>query len=531
MKTHTYRQGVRRGVRRGLLATTIACTLAASLATVSLGAGASGHASVASIDRGPVALPDVEGGYASTQILVRARPGVVPTKAADGSWSFTRLGDAPRTAASARLLRDAKVGDVRALAPNPRHRERAAQLGLDRTYLVRVGAGADVVALATALGRLTTLFELVELDGIGGLAAPPNDPSYPEQYALNNTGQIVSGAPGTPGADINGPEAFDLAASLGLNTSSIVVGSLDSGINPHDELAGRILPGINVPDGTTITTDECSSHGTHVAGIVGAAGNNALGVAGLAWQVQFKPYVVVNGCNGPESAVATALIAATDDGVKLVNMSLQYFQGSTALKNAVQYAAAADVVMVAATGNAGSSSISFPARWPETIAVGATNQFDVRWSGSNFGPEIDLVAPGFSVLSLTNTNTYGTKTGTSMAVPHVTGTIALMLAKNPTLTPDDVRNILQSTAKDLGTPGFDNEYGFGRLDAFAALAATPSPFPADLDGDGSVGPADLGILLGAWGACADCDAGCDADLDGDCAVGAQDLGILLGSWS
>jgi subtilisin family serine protease len=510
----------------GALAMTIASAFALTVA-----AAAAGQATVAVIDRGPVGLADVEGGYASTQIVVRARPGVVPTKAADGAWSFTRIGDAPRTAMSARLMRDAKVGDVRPIAPNLRHRERAAQLGLDRTFVVRVGAGADVVAFATALGRLTALFETVELDGIGGVAAPPNDPSYPDQYALNNTGQLVAGAAGTPGADVNGPEAFDLATNLGLDTSWIVVGSLDSGINPHVELAGRILPGINVPDGTTITTDECSSHGTHVAGIVGAAGGNAVGIAGVAWAVQFKPYVVVNGCNGPESAVATALIAATDDGVKLVNMSLQYFQGSTALQNAVQYAAAADVIMVAATGNSGSSSISFPARWPETIAVGATNQFDARWSGSNFGPEIDLVAPGYSVLSLTNTNTYGTKTGTSMAVPHVTGAIALILAKNPTLTPDEVRNILQASAKDLGPAGFDNEYGYGRLDVLAALAATPSPLPADLDGDGSVGPADLGILLGAWGACADCDGGCAADLDGDCAVGAQDLGILLGSWS
>jgi subtilisin family serine protease len=113
----------------------------------------------------------------------------------------------------------------------------------------------------------------------------------------------------------------------------------------------------------------------------------------------------------------------------------------------------------------------------------------------------------------------------------VSGVVALMLAKNPSLTPAQVREILVASATDIGTPGFDPQTGFGRLDAHAALVATPPPsVPGDLDGNGTVDATDLAIMLGAWGACADCEA-CPADLDGNCTVDAADLASLLGAWS
>lgn len=481
---------------------------------------------------GPTALPDVEGGYASDHILLRVRPGVSLTVDGGGRPGFLVGSSATAATRSAeRLLGAAKA--IRATAPfaQAANRALAARLGMDRVYRIDVPVGTDTPRLVRSLAPLATLFDRVELDGVGGLAGLiPNDPEFPNQYAFHNTGQLIAGVPGAVDADIDAPEAWELAATRGIDTSSISVAVLDSGINQHVQLAGRILPGFNIPDNSTVVTDECSSHGTHVSGIIAASGNDAVGSTGLAWKARIAPYVVVNGCTGVEVNVATGLTMATDAGYRIVNMSLQFYTGSQTLHDAVLYAYAHDVIMVAAAGNNNNANVAYPAKWPETICVAATTNTDVKASFSNFGPEVDVCAGGDIVRSLTGTTGYGDKSGTSQATPAVTGTIALMRAWNPGLKPDQARQILVDTATDIGTPGFDNSFGYGRLNAYAALLATPSGNPQDLDNDGAVGPADLAILLGAWGSCADCDGGCAADFDGDCAVGPSDLAILLGAW-
>jgi subtilisin family serine protease len=300
-------------------------------------------------------------------------------------------------------------------------------------------------------------------------------------------------------------------------------------MNVHVELAPRMLAGWNIPLNSANTSDNCSSHGTHVAGIAAATRNNATGIAGIC-DAKLVPYVVVNPCSGSESWVATALVRAVDDGHRIVNMSLQYYAGTTALRDAVLYAYGLETVMIAAAGNNGNSAVAFPARWPETIAVAGLTNTGARWSQSNFGPEIDLSAPAFAVQSTVDYTGYNIKSGTSQAAPHVTGVVALMRAKNPSLTAAQVREILISTATDANTPGFDPQTGYGRLDAHAALVATPPPtIPGDLDGSGSVDASDLAILLGAWGTCTDCEA-CPADLDGNCTVDASDLAAVLAAW-
>jgi subtilisin family serine protease len=311
--------------------------------------------------------------------------------------------------------------------------------------------------------------------------------------------------------------------------SYLVIAVLDSGIDPHPELAGRILPGINVPDGTTITLDECN-HGTHVAGILAASANNGVGMAGLAWNARLMPVVVVNGCTGFEANVASGLVWAVDNGARLVNMSLQFYAFNPIFQQAVQYAHAQGALMVAATGNNGNTNVAAPARWNETIAVAATDNRDVRASFSNFGPEVDISAPGVNVWSLSTGSGYAYKSGTSMAAPHVTAAAALLWSYNPALTRDQVRALLLDGATDLGDPGADGLYGAGRLQIAASIALTPPPFvPEDLNQDGAVNAQDIAIMLGAWGACADCDA-CVADLDGDCTVGATDVARLLSAF-
>lgn len=461
-----------------------------------------------------------EGTHAADRVMVQFAPGV-------------RLGkDGLPVVADKRLEREARaalaaVGSLRVasifVAP-PKNAELAASIGLDRWHRVQLGAGGDAAAALARLSRCRA-FARVELDGAGGLAELPNDPSLPLQYSLRNTGQVVGGQAGIAGSDVKAEGAW----SYTTGDANLVIAVLDSGIDPHPELAGRILAGINVPDGTTVTIDECN-HGTHVAGILAAAGNNGAGIAGMTWNAKLLPVVVVNGCSGFEADVASGLTWATDQGAKLVNMSLQFYLGGTPLQQAVQYAHAQGVLMVAATGNNGNTNIAAPARYNQTIAAAATDNRDARASFSNYGAEVDVSAPGVNVYSLSGTTSYAYKSGTSFAAPHITGTAALLWSLDPTLTRDEVRAAIVSTAVDLGTPGTDQFYGAGRLDAASALASVVPPFaPEDLNQDGLVNAQDLAIVLAAWGACGDCD-GCPADLNGDCLVDAQDLARILAAW-
>lgn len=469
---------------------------------------------------------DEVGGHASGHLHLRLSRGVSPHRLEDGRWTLRRDGAGDLAVASA--FASARVSAiVPALSRAPADAALAARLGLDRFVRVEVPAGSDTLALAAELGRLRGWVELAEVDGIGGIAGgaefPPNDPLFPMQWHLQNSGQAVNGVPGSVGSDI------DPAAAWARTTGrpEIVVAVLDSGINPHAELAGRVLSGWNAPQGSTSTIDNCASHGTHVSGILAARGGNALGVAGLAWGVRLLPVVVVNPCSGLESWLADGLVFATDAGADIANMSLQYSVGSELLRNAVRYAADSGVILVAASGNSGASSLAFPARWPETIAVGGSTNADARWPSSNFGSNLSLLAPAVGIRSLIGSDLYGDKTGTSMAAPQVSGTVALMLSANPRLCVGRVRSIIEETAVDLGSAGYDLFTGHGRLSAGAAVAAVP--IPADLDGNCAVDGADLAALLGAWGPCGD-QAECPADLDGNGVVDGADLALLLSAW-
>ena len=460
--------------------------------------------------------------WASDRVIVRLGEGAIPHRS-NGRWAFRRAGRVDRE--SLTVLSEAGAAQVRPALRVPAARAAsAARLGLDRTYIVELPAGSDAAAIATRLSRLATV-ERAEVDGLGGLAGDaPNDPRFPEQWNFRNTGQFAGGLPGLPGADIDALGAWD----LGTGDDSIVVGLLDSGINEHVDLAGRILPGWNIPQNSDDTSDFCSSHGTGVGSLLGARGDDGIGMAGVNWSVRFLPFVVVNPCTGSESWVAEAIVLAVDGGADILNMSLAYNVGSDLLHNAVLYAAEAGVTMVAASGNTAAASLAYPARWPEVIAVGASTNQDVRWSSSSYGSNLALVAPGAYVLRATGYATYSTTSGTSFAVPLVSGTITLMLARNPYLTPGQIRSILEQTADDLEDPGYDLFTGYGRLNAAAAVAATP--LPGDLDGDGSVGGSDLTVVLSGWGIC-EPDAPCPGDINHDGVVDGVDLSIVLGGWT
>ena len=150
---------------------------------------------------------------------------------------------------------------------------------------------------------------------------------------------------------------------------------------------------------------------------------------------------------------------------------------------------------------------------------------------SNFGPEVDVTACGEAIYSLAINNAYATRSGTSMAAPHVTGTIALMRAVYPTMSAASIRSVLMQTARDLAPTGYDNYTGAGVINAGAAvlMAQSMNPGPADMNGDGFVNGNDLAILLTQWGVCSECN--CIADFNHDCNVGGNDMAFLLSSWS
>lgn len=476
--------------------------------------------------------------FATTHVLVRVEAGYEARQDANGDWIFAQSVQPNKKAnpiggaagqivteldALSRIMRGVGVTNiVRPLPFMPAHPDTAAAVGLDRWWRIDIPEGSNALAVADLLKASWNGFEVSEVDGVGGLAGIPNDPSFNLQYSLRNTGQ--SG--GTVGADIRATEAWDIVSG----NPDIIIGVLDSGLFPHTELSGRILQGRNVPLNSSDTSEVCGGHGTHVSGIIAAAGNNQTGIAGLCWNAKILPVVIVNPCSGLESYVADGLVWAVDQGADLVNMSLQYTVGSQYLLNAVQYAAARDVPMFAATGNS-NTAVSFPARFSETIAVAGSNRFDQRYSLSNFGPEVDITAPGEGVYSLATNNGYGNRTGTSMSCPHVTGTAALMCAVFPRMNRTLIRTVLMQHARDIGSPGFDEMTGAGVLNAAASVAAAAAlnPGPADLDGDAVVGGMDLTILLSQWGTCSGCS--CAADINADCVVDGTDLTALLSSWS
>jgi hypothetical protein len=220
------------------------------------------------------------------------------------------------------------------------------------------------------------------------------------------------------------------------------------------------------PDNTSIPQ---SFHGTHVAGIVAATRNNNVGLAGWSLVQLLAVRVLNDSGSGTTDVVASGIRWAADHGARIINMSLESSESSTPLLDACAYAEQAGVLIAAASGNSAKDAVSFPARYSECIAVGATSTISRLASFSNYGPEQELVAPGDSVLSCVPGGHYGWARGTSMASPQVAGVAALVLAKNWGLSATEVRAVLDASAIDMGVAGRDIQYGYGLVNAKRAV--------------------------------------------------------------
>lgn len=266
----------------------------------------------------------------------------------------------------------------------------------------------------------------------------------------------------------------------GQGGAGINVAVIDTGIDcGHPDLSPNCVYGINYVTKGQIPFDD-HGHGTHVSGII-AAGDNGFGVIGVAPEATvYAVKVLSSGGSGSWSSVASGIVWATQNGMEVINMSFGGTSFSQAVADAVQKASAAGVLVVSAAGNAGCcDTVNYPAKLPESMAIAAVDKAD-HWAGfSSTGPELDVAAPGVSILSTVPTGSctlcdasgYRTLSGTSMATPHVSGTGALLMSRG--FTNLDAWAAINGTARDLGDPGFDTLFGYGRVDALAAVSGAP----------------------------------------------------------
>jgi subtilisin family serine protease len=325
---------------------------------------------------------------------------------------------------------------------------------------------------------------LVEIDRV------PDDPHYPEMYGLNNTGQTG----GTPGADIDAEMAWNLTTG----SHAVLVAVIDTGVDyNHVELASNIFvnagetPGNGLDDDGNGFVDDVhgwdfvnndsdpiddNGHGTHVAGTIGAVGNNAIGVTGVNWEVSIVPLKFLNaGGSGSTAGAIAAVEYATLIGVDIMNNSWGGGAFSQALLDAINAAAAADILFVASAGNGGTNTDINP-HYPSTydaaniVSVASTDDDDLRASSSNYGAtSVDLGAPGVNILSTLPGGGYGYKSGTSMASPHVAGTAALVRALSPSIGVSELKQRLLDFTEPVSSLAGITVTG-GRLNAFLPIA-------------------------------------------------------------
>jgi thermitase len=392
------------------------------------------------------------------------------------------------------FLKDQHVESIIALKPDASLEPLPG--GVERIFVLTVVESLSVHQAITSLGQLHEIEyaepdfvghgEGVQTSGAGRIESTiliPNDPEFSLQWGMRNTGQTIGGFTGTPGVDINIVPAWDVTTG----NASTILAVLDSGIPlTASEFSGRIMQGYDYANNDNDPTDD-HGHGTNVASVAAAAGNNNSLLAGVNWQCRILPYKILNSSNsGLYSWWASALIAAADSGADVINMSVGGSSNSSTLQNAITYAANSGSIIVACMMNNNNAVPYYPAAYSNVIAIGAINNRNQRavpfcWGGgSSYGSHIDLNAPGEYILGLNYLNPNAGISywcGTSQATPLVSGIVSLMVGLDSTLTFQNVYDKLRQSAHDqVGPPsedssGFDQYFGWGRVDAYGAIQA------------------------------------------------------------
>jgi subtilisin family serine protease len=416
-------------------------------------------------------LPGVAAGFKPGEVLVRFERGI---------------------AGSSRDALLARFGAVRT----------GTVYGLD-VEVWQVPEGQELPIIKELSGQ--PLVEFAQPNYLYHILALPNDPDFTKQWAHSI---------------VRSTAAWDITTG----SSSITVAIIDTGIDgSHPDLASRTVAGYDFVDNDSNPRD-LNGHGTHVAGIAAAVTNNATGVAGMDWQARIMPVRVLDAEGaGYTSYVAAGVSWAYGHGAKALNLSLATSYDDPTLELAVGNAHTSGSLVVAAMGNCRyydppecptSNPTMYPAGYTtDVMAVAATDPADGYAPYSQYGPHCDIAAPGGTLgyyhdpsgiystmptyaVYLTQppygySQNYDHMQGTSMAAPYVAGLASLVWSLDPSLTPDEVQTIIEVTAVDLGTYGWDSTYGHGRIDAQAALRAVVPPAAPTLspianpDGDGT----------------------------------------------
>lgn len=419
---------------------TIVLIAGVTLLSATTGSGSHGQTSV-------VTSRPREGSFVPNEILIGLKPDVIE--------ALTRSGTSPSHTGIAsvdRLNQKYAVQDVSPLfteldLTNPT----AARLGLAGVLKLTVPSGADIFAMMSEY-RQDPAIAYAEPNLIYSVVDLPNDTDFGKQWPLHNIGQTG----GTPDADIDAPEAWDIEKGK----AEVLIAIVDTGVDyNHPELAGgRVRTDIDrdfVNDDADAMDDH--GHGTYCAGIAAANTNNSTGIAGICQGCQILPVKVLNSeGSGSSEAVAQGIQYAAQAGARVISMSLGYPSNcgcSRTVALTINYAYELGSLMIAASGNdSDKTRLSYPASSPRVMSVGASDDRDQEADFSNISQALDIMAPGVDVYSLDLDGAYRTASGTSAAAPHVSGAAGLVWSAHPTLTNAQVWWILYQSADDFPGP-------------------------------------------------------------------------------
>lgn len=355
------------------------------------------------------------------------------------------------------------------------HGGKARRMGGSNLHIIELPGQASETAVAQQLARNPHL-KFAELDGLSKPSLVSNDPYLGSEWHLTKIGAMA---------------AWDIGQGSG-----VTVAILDTGVDAsHPDLASRIVPGWNFYSNLSDTSD-VYNHGTGVAGTAAAITNNGAGVAGMAGLARIMPLKVSADTGSASwSAMAQALTYAADHGVRVANIS--YMVGGVAsVQSAAQYMKNKGGLVFVAAGNTGTASVDLAST--SLITVAATDANDQRASWSTYGPYVSLAAPGVGLYTTTKGGGYVSESGTSFSSPLAAGVAAAVMSANPALTSTQVEQILFSTATDLGPVGRDVSFGYGRVNAAAAVQAALATPAADTQAPtvGIASPAASGTVSG-----------------------------------
>jgi subtilisin family serine protease len=300
----------------------------------------------------------------------------------------------------------------------------------------------------------------VEKNLIGEAQLVPNDPGYSSQWHL---------------PQISAPQGWDIS----IGSTSVPIAVIDSGVDPtHPDLLQ--VKGYNFLYGSDpADTHDVLGHGTSVAGAAAALGNSGIGIAGVAWTNPIMPLVTVTSSNtGTVADTSSAIVYAADHGARVINISLGWTGYTSTMESAVNYAWNKGLVIVASAGNYGNNSPIYPAALNNVVSVSATDSADNLASWSTYGPTIDVAAPGVSIYTTANGGGYRSASGTSFSAPIVSGLAALIFSVNPNFTNAQVVDLIRNNTDDKGSVGFDDYYGYGRVNVYRSLLIALSTTPA-----------------------------------------------------